>query len=210
MKTIYVIFSSTDLRIGRMIRFVTQNEYNHCSVCLREDLSIFYSFSRIYKNNPLIGGFTVESPLRYTLSPKTRLKIVSVPVSDCGFDAVSDMISEMSEDPENYVYNYFSAVIYPFGKRFERDNAFTCAEFTSRLLKVAGVPMPKKANIEEMENALKELPTWEGRAVDGRFDSLWGEDRYLDRIGKRRQCALMAKRFRRLVAGRMQAVKEPT
>ena len=76
MKNLYLIFSSTDLKIGRMIRFVTQNQYNHCSVCLREDLSKFYSFSRIYRSNPLIGGFTVESPCRYTLSSRTKVKIV--------------------------------------------------------------------------------------------------------------------------------------
>ena len=74
MKRIFVIFSSTDLRIGRMIRFITRNDYNHCSVCLREDLAYFYSFSRLYRSNPLISGFTVESPNRYTLSSKTKLR----------------------------------------------------------------------------------------------------------------------------------------
>lgn len=201
MKRIFVIFSSTDLRIGRMIRFITRNDYNHCSVCLREDLAYFYSFSRLYRSNPLISGFTVESPNRYTLSTKTKLKIVAVPVADERFDTVKQMIRKMSEHPEKYVYNYFSAAGYVFGKRFRRDHAFTCAEFTNKVLKTAGVNMPERANIEQMEAALSDYPTWEGRAVDGFFESLWGDDPYLDRIGRRRQWAQMAKRFKNLVVG---------
>lgn len=203
MKTIYVIFSSTDLRTGRMIRFVTQNEYNHCSVCLRDDFAYFYSFSRIYRCNPLIGGFTVESLLRYTLSSRTGIKIVSVPVSEKGFDAAKRQVEIMRDNADDYVYNYFSAAGYPFGKKFTRDNAFTCAEFTSRLLELAGIKMPKMANIEEMERTLCSFPTWEGRAVDLPLEPHWGDDRYLDRVGKRFQWVQMAHRFKQLIVGHM-------
>ena len=201
MKNIYVIFSSTDLKIGKMIRFFTQNKYNHCSVCLEEDLSMFYSFSRLYLRNPLIGGFTVESPCRYTLSSRTKVKIVSVPVEDERFDAVLDMISTMSEHDDEYVYNYFSAATYLFGRRFNRDNAYTCAEFTNNVLKTAGVNMPEQANIEQMELSLKDFPTWEGRAVDGFYEPAWGEDPYLGHIGKRETAAQIYRRFKRLVVG---------
>lgn len=204
MKYIYVIFSAVDLKIGRMIRLVTRNDYSHCSVCLREDLSQFYSFSRLYRSNPLIGGFTAESPMRYTLSSRTMVKIVTVPVSEPSFERARQVIKEMRDNAEQYVYNFFSAAAYLFGRSFDSDNAFTCAEFTSSVLKAAGVYMPKMANIEQMENVLSDYPTWEGRAVDGLPESIWGEDRYLDRIGKRRQCVLMARGIKRLVAGKAQ------
>lgn len=186
-----------------MIRFVTQNKYNHCSVCLREDLSKFYSFSRIYRSNPLIGGFTVESPMRYTLSSRTKLKIVEIEISDEKYDGVREMIQEMSQNCDEYVYNYISAAAYPFGGRFKRENAFTCAEFTNRVLKIAGIEMPQKANIEKMEKALADYPAWEGRAVDGIEDNLlsWGDDRYLERIGKRSACMQIAKRLMILMLG---------
>ncbi len=204
MRKIFAIFSSTDLKIGKMIRLVTRNEYNHCSVCLREDMSKFYSFSRIYRSNPLIGGFTVESPMRYTLSSRTKLKIVGIEISDEKFARVRSMIQDMSRNCDEYVYNYFSAAAYPFGgRRFNRENAFTCAEFTNSVLKTAGVSMPEKANIHEMELALSDYPTWEGRAVDGIEDGplSWGDDRYLEHIGKRRACVQMAKRLRLLMLG---------
>ncbi len=202
MKTIYVIFSSTDLKIGRMIRIFTRNKYNHCSICLQEDLSKFYSFSRIYRVNPLIGGFTVESPRRYTLSSRTKLKIVAVPVENERFEAVGSMIKNMNEHGDEYVYNFFSAAAYIFGKKFTRENAFTCAEFTNRVLKTAGVNMPKMSNIEQMEAALADFPTWEGRAVDGLLESSWGEDKYLETIGRLESAAQMYQRFKRLVVGR--------
>lgn len=201
MKNLYIIFSSTDLKIGRMIRFVTRNEYNHCSVCIDSGLSVFYSFSRLYMNNPLIGGFTAESPKRYTLSSRTKVKVVAVPVFDADFREIKALIRRMSDNAEEYVYNYFSAAAYIFGRKYDSDNAFTCAEFTNKVLALAGVDAPESANIERMERALEGYPTWEGRAVDGFFSPIWGEDRYLDRIGKAAQCVLMAKRFKRLLVG---------
>lgn len=201
MRNLYVIFSATDLKIGKMIRLVTRNPYNHCSVCLRDDLSRFYSFSRVYRSNPLIGGFVVESPCRYTLSTRTRLKIVAIPLSDEKFGEVRRLIHDMRDHGDEFVYNYFSAAAYPFGKRFYRNNAFTCAEFTNHVVKVAGITMPVKANIEQMEKALADYPTVEGRAVDILSDPAWGEDRYLEHIGKRKSAVQMAKRFKRLVVG---------
>ena len=201
MKNLYAIFSSTDLKIGKMIRVVTRNQYNHCSICLREDLSRFYSFSRVYRSNPLIGGFVVESPCRYTLSSRTRLKIVTVPLPDEKFEQVRELIRDMRDRGDEYVYNYFSAAVYPLGKRFYRNNAFTCAEFMNYVLKTAGVAMPKKANIEQMEKALADYETIECRAVDILPNPAWGEDKYLEHIGKTRSAIQMAKRFKRLVVG---------
>ena len=201
MKNLYVIFSSTDLKIGKMIRVVTRNQYNHCSVCLREDLSRFYSFSRVYRSNPLIGGFVVESPCRYTLSSRTRLKIVTVPLPDEKFAEVKALIRDMHEHGDEYVYNYFSAAVYPLGKRFYRNNAFTCAEFTNYVVKTAGITMPQKANIEQMEKALADFDTWEGRAVDILPSPAWGEDKYLEHIGRTKSAVQIAKRFKKLVVG---------
>ena len=201
MKNLYIIFSSTDLKTGKVIRFVTRNQYNHCSVCLREDLSRFYSFSRVYYSNPLIGGFVVESPCRYTLSSRTRLKIVTLPVSDEKFEEVRSLIHYMHEHGDEFVYNYFSVAAYPFGKRFVRNNAFTCAEFTNHVVKTAGFKMPKRSNILEMERALADYTTWEGRAVDILPSPAWGEDKYLEHIGKRKSAVQMATRFKRLVLG---------
>ena len=201
MKKIYVIFSATDLKIGQMIRFVTRNRYNHCSICLSEDLKRFYSFSRVYRSNPLIGGFVVESPLRYTLSSRTGLKIVEVEVTDEAYRRVKELIGYMGEHGDEYVYNYFSALTYPLGMKFPSRNAFTCAEFTREILKAAGIAVPKKANIYEMERCLESMPTTEGLAVDILGPTVWGEDRYLEHIGKKKQAVQIAKRFGRLVAG---------
>lgn len=201
MKNIYVIFSATDLKIGKMIRAVTRNSYNHCSICLRDDLSQFYSFSRVYRSNPLIGGFVTESPCRYTLSSRTGLKIVRVPVTEDIFGRVVQLIHYMREHGDEYVYNYFSAVTYPLGMKYKSRNAFTCAEFTREVLKTAGIDMPEQANIYKMESALCNYQTTEGRAVDILGSCVWGEDRYLEHIGKKKQAVQIAKRFGRLLVG---------
>ncbi len=201
MKYIFMIFSATDLRIGKMIRIVTKNRYNHCSICLKEDLGKFYSFSRVYRSNPLIGGFVTESPCRYTLSSKTGMKIVRIPLPDVSYQHVKEFISKMKDCGDEYVYNYFSAAAYPFGKKFDRKNAFTCAEFAHEVMRTAGITMPKKANIREMELALSEYPYTEGRAVDILDNPSWGEDPYLQHIAKTRQAIQIASRFRKLIVG---------
>lgn len=202
MKNIYMIFSATDLKIGKMIRFVTKNRYNHCSISLRDDLSKFYSFSRVYYKNPLIGGFVVESPCRYTLSSETALKIVTIEVTDDTYERVKSLVHYMRDHGDEFVYNYFSAAGYPFGMVFKRRNAFTCAEFVNSVLTAAGIRMPVQANIYQMEQALKNYPSIEGPAVSILKNTAWGEDKYLESVSKRRQAWQMTVRLGRLVFGR--------
>lgn len=201
MRNLYIIFSKTDLKTGKMIRVLTHSEYNHCSICLRDDLHEFYSFSRVYYTNPLISGFVIESPCRYTASELTKLKIVTVPVSDESYARVRDIIGNMREHDEDFVYNFLSLPVYPFGKRFRRDNAFICVEFVGNMLRVAGVKIPLGATIGKTEEALKSYPTWEGRAVDGFQAPVWGDDKYLGHPGKMESAVQMCTRFKRLVVG---------
>lgn len=195
------MFSKTDLKTGKMIRAVTKREYNHCSISLSDDLHEFYSFSRVYYSNPLIGGFVIESPCRYTASRLTKVKIVTVPVSDESYGRVEKIIRHMKENGDDYVYNFFSMAAYPFGKRFKRDNAFICVEFVNNMLKAAGIDMPQMATIEQTEEALADYPTWEGRAVDGFCEPVWGDDKYLGHPGKLESAVQMCSRFKRLVVG---------
>ena len=185
-----------------MIRLVTQNRYNHCSICLKEDLSKFYSFARLYRRYWVLSGFVVESPCRYTLNSSVLAKVAAVPVDDESFENIRRMIAYMKDHSDEYVYNFFSAAVYPLGRRFERRNAFTCAEFTYKVLELAGIKLPDRANIEQMERALAGYPTWEGRAVDSFFGPGWGDDQYLDPPGRCAAAVQAARRLKRLVLGR--------
>lgn len=51
MNSVYVVFARTDLKVGRMIRIMTRNRYNHVAISL-DGMKTLCSFSRLYINHP--------------------------------------------------------------------------------------------------------------------------------------------------------------
>ena len=47
--SVYVILSATELKMGKIIRFLTRYKYNHVSITLDDELRYMYSFSRYHK-----------------------------------------------------------------------------------------------------------------------------------------------------------------
>ena len=79
---IYVVFSSTPYKMGKFIRAMTRESYNHVSIALDESLSQMYSFSRRYYRTPLYGGFVHESRSRYHVNgDATRICLCALPVT---------------------------------------------------------------------------------------------------------------------------------
>ena len=64
MNKIYLVFSSTQNKMGQMIRSITKFEYNHVSISV-DEMKTLYSFARYYRDTPLSGGFVRESHARY-------------------------------------------------------------------------------------------------------------------------------------------------
>jgi hypothetical protein len=62
---VYIVFSSTPYRIGKFIRRLTREAYNHVSIALDPDLTKMYGFARRYYRTPFYGGFVRESLSRY-------------------------------------------------------------------------------------------------------------------------------------------------
>jgi len=107
---IYLIFSATPLKMGAMIRTLTQNPYNHISVALKEDAKFFFSFARYNLYSPLAGGFIKESRERFFSNDGMPSKIkvyaipVSVPILSQG-NRPTFMSFELHK--ESYMYNTF-------------------------------------------------------------------------------------------------------
>ena len=78
---IYVVFSSTPYKIGKTIRMLTGEKYNHVSISLDAELTQMYSFARRYYKTPFYGGFVKESLSRYQLNQnKATIKICKMGV----------------------------------------------------------------------------------------------------------------------------------
>lgn len=127
---IYIIFSSTPLKIGKFIRFVTSNKYNHVSISLDSSLQTMYSFCRYYKSTPLYGGFVKEYSSRHKNKDKlSNIKVCEIILNDKKYHCIKEYLNSMENSQDKYIYNLFSAMFVPFRKRIFIPYSFTCVEF---------------------------------------------------------------------------------
>lgn len=132
---LYVVFSATPLKIGKMIRTVTRDKYNHVSISLDPDLKTLYSYARYHKKAPLYGGFVCETPSRYKHGEKVAsISVCSLPITAEQKEEIISRIENMQENVEKCRYNMVSAMIAPLSKRVFVPNCYTCIEFATSVI----------------------------------------------------------------------------
>ncbi len=131
----YIVFSRTNTGIGKLIRKVTNNTYNHTSLCLDGKFYQLFSFARKYANNPLQGGFVIETPVRYLSDG------ADITVKVCRIDGevfpIGDMekrLDAVRSEEKSYIYNTYGAIVSPFKIKFSPYRTFTCVEFATYVL----------------------------------------------------------------------------
>jgi len=164
---LYVIFSSTPFKMGRLIRFFTRNDYNHVSLSIDPTLREIYSFARYYRNTPFYGGFVHERGSRFCCGDKTsQLQICAVPITEEQYLQAKEHLEQMRDHAEEYVYNFLSAALYPLHLRVRLPNAYTCVEFVVDFLCKIGVsPVSEKlryCSIKELESLLVDHAVYRG------------------------------------------------
>jgi hypothetical protein len=202
---LYIIFTSTHTGIGTVVKFITRNKYSHVSVSLDPRLEKMYSFTRFYENTPLIAGFSEESPLRYCSDSDevTYVKICRIPISRETYDEISCYLERLARDSQEYLYNYFSLLLAPTGRRLYIPHAFTCLEFAVHLLSlfsISGISDNRYYSIIDLENILNDYRIYEGDMAAIAYPQGWGNDFYPERLeGKIKICTSSAKRVGRLI-----------
>lgn len=164
---IYLIFSITTTKVGKMIRRVTKYPYNHVSFSFSPDLSVIYSFARHYKDTPLYAGFVCEGLRRfYSEAGLARILVCAVPATKEQYDCAVAYTNEVSENKKYYIYNSISAAFVPMHTRVFIDRAYTCAEFAVELLahcRIEGAPDPHRfCSIEELTENFRKYAIFEG------------------------------------------------
>lgn len=105
MKKVYIVFSSTPFRMGKLVRQLTGDKYNHISISLDRELTRMYSFARRYYKMPFYGGFVRESVSRYNLDGKTtQVCICAIPVTTSQFEILETQLHTMETNKEHYLY----------------------------------------------------------------------------------------------------------
>ncbi len=185
-KCLYVVFSSTNGGIGRFIRFMTKNQYNHTSVTLDPTLSTLYSFARYHKSAPFYAGFVCESCLRYQ-SQEAKIKVAAIPLTEEQFDKAKEFFDDVKGNKDSYIYNLLSAITNITHRKININKAYTCVEFAVKTIDALGVDNKISSvdfyTIKELENMLCDNIIYEGEYPNWAENADWGDDVFSSPIG---------------------------
>ena len=143
---IYIVFSSTRNILGKAIRAVTGEPYNHLSIALDENLDQMFGFARRFYSTPLYGGFIREYRSRYFVKGvPAQIQICKLPITNTQFLILQDQLLRMYDQRDQYIYNHLSALSAIFHKNVKVENAYTCVEFGVEVLNNLNIPVnPEK------------------------------------------------------------------
>lgn len=185
MRSVYVVFSATPYKMGRFIRTMIGNPYNHVSLSLDARLCTMYTFARFHINMPFYGGFVTENLARYTHRNKpSDIKVCRIPISDEDYSKLSAFLHSMNEARAKYLYNTYSAIFAFFGIRLPIRGAYTCAEFVGDILGRLGMNIRRGAyhSLAEMEKMLSPYVIYVGPSTG--YAAVWGNgnDAFFERM----------------------------
>ena len=159
MKDIYVVISATKSKIGKCIRLLTNNSYNHVSISFDDDLKDMISFARYYHEIPFYGGYIHESMERYEDS---NIILYKVRVTNEDYQRVVNAVEEFEENASDYLYHTINAVLCPFNKEVYIERAYTCLSFATCLLANSSLKLPTIYNIKQLMRYLEPFKVYEG------------------------------------------------
>lgn len=195
---LYIVFSNTPCKMGSFIRAVTHGAYNHVSVALDLNLSEMYSFARLKRDTPLCGGFVHEGAERYRLKDRVAdISICGIPVGEEEIEKVRRQIEKMETQREVYLYNLISAMLVPIHRKAYARDAYTCVEFASAILKIAGIRLLSECySASELYAQLHDREVYQGEYPES---ASIVDERYHDRISFPRRFCDSMKQFKRLL-----------
>jgi len=168
-KYLYIIFASTPYKIGKMIRRITGDTYNHACIALDENLEQMYGFARRYYHTPLYGGFVRESISRYHVNGESaQMRVCRIPVTEEQYKTLSQLLADMLKRQEHYIYNHLSALCALFHKPLKIKDAFICVEFVVHILHSVGIPLDPNHyySVGDLEALMRPYEFYTGPAPD--------------------------------------------
>ena len=185
MRNVYVILPKAETLVSKIAGVVTKYPYSHVTICLDDRLEVFYSFSRLRHNAPLISGFAKEyrSHLASREHVKLKCKIFKIPVSEEDYHRVRNFIANTSRD-RTLLFNYLSMATMQLTGGFEVCRTMNCLSFAGLALEhISSLNLPAPAHRmfpEDFDRWLsRDYFFFEGRM---RTDFQYDDDRYFENI----------------------------
>lgn len=133
---LYIVVSQTGSIVSKCIKLVTRKKYNHVSVSLEKELTEMYTFGRLKPNNPVYGGFVIESLKQGTFARFTKSVgvVVCIEITKEQKDDIKNYLEKMYEKRKSFHYNYMGLFLAAFHIKYRSENHFYCSEFVRDLL----------------------------------------------------------------------------
>lgn len=169
LRPVYVVFSHTNTRFGKLIRIATRGEYNHVSLALRRDLCRMYSFARYKKDAPFWGGFVTETPARFLDGGDVKIKVARLLLPEQEYSGLIRRLDDFARRDRDMLYNHIGAAASFFKRRIHIRGCYICFEFVAETLGYSGV-----RTIRQFERALADTVIYEGSFSEF-TQSRWGK-----------------------------------
>lgn len=142
-RSVYIVLTDTGTYFTRLIRYFTEEPYNHASIAFDPELKEVYSFGRKRARIPWQGGLVMED-LTSTLFRKASCAVYRIDVSEASYLQMREHVSKMMLQQDRYKYHLLGLLGVLFQKRFERENAYFCSQFVASLFEHGGYPVVDK------------------------------------------------------------------
>lgn len=131
--TVYFLFTDTGTTLSRLINFFTKQSLNHVSISFDKNLTEVYSFGRKRPRNPFIGGFIREDTQGEFLQ-NSQCAILKFDLPKDEAQQVLNNIKKIETEQNLYRYNFIGLLGVLFQIEINREHAFFCSQFVSRMM----------------------------------------------------------------------------
>lgn len=140
-RKIYILLTNTGSVPTKIIKVYTKAPYNHVSISFCKDLRQIYSFGRKKYNNPLWGGFVIESISSeiYEYFSETTCSIFSLEVDRSVYYRMRKVIRQFEREKDKYVYSFIGLLGVIIKVPIEREYGYFCSQFVATVLERSGL-----------------------------------------------------------------------
>ena len=152
MKEIYILLTRTNTVLANLIGYITKDPYSHSSISLNRELTELYSFGRLKKNNPFLGGFIKEKFVNsiYDKNLTCNSALYSISITEEQYDKLYNEIEKFKNSPVKLRYNTIGLLCIVLNIEYKRKTKYYCAEFVGEVLKRAEV-LPKEFSPQKVK-----------------------------------------------------------
>lgn len=133
---LYLVFSKTDTWLSRAIYVLGNMQYPHTSISFDDDFDQLYSFGRTNPNNPLSGGFVIESFYdgMYKKCTSSKCVIYKIKITNEQHQDLLKEIERFKKEKDKFRYNFLGLFGVILRRPLTRKHHYFCSQFVSEVL----------------------------------------------------------------------------